>query len=212
MLTICKKHLDYKYWLLFLMTFSGLVFSSPHQIVIVRHGDKLEQKVPGPFLSARGQLRAIALADYYLKNFGAPDAIIAANMVEKNAEVVSIRPILTMTPFVNLLTQQFQKNYPLHAPYTHDKYKELAHDLLTKSEYEEKNILVCWEHHRIPFLAQALGVQEPIEAWPNSDFDTIYILNFNNAGKVSSFVKKHNQYPIHFHGTWFDILKKINVQ
>ncbi|MDP3559883.1 MAG: hypothetical protein Q8R79_06025 [Legionellaceae bacterium] len=207
-----KPLVGYRYCLLILMLFSGLALSSPKQVIIVRHGDKLEQKIPGPFLSAKGQLRAMALANYYLETFGAPDAIIAANLVEKNSEVVSIRPVLTMVPLVNILTQKSQKVYPLLAPYTHDNYKELAHDLLMKAEYDKKNILVCWEHHRIRYLAQALGVKESIEVWPNSDFDTVYILTFNHEGKVTSFVKKHNQYPVNFDGTWFDILKKAGVK
>ena len=51
-------------------------------------------------------------------------------------------------------------------------------------------ILVAWEHHNIPALAQELGVAPaalPKEEWPAADFDTVWVLQFSSSTAAPSF-------------------------
>ena len=50
-------------------------------------------------------------------------------------------------------------------------------------------LLVAWEHFNIQFLTEALGVQSnKIPSWSGSDYDTVYILEFNATAHLTSFV------------------------
>lgn len=187
---------------------TGLIFAAPHQVVIVRHGDKLMQKGSGSVLSPKGQLRAIAFAYYYLKTFGDPDLVITAKPADTKTGLVSLRPIQTVSPLINMLNQKKPNQpYNIYAPYLHGQYKQFTHDLLTDSKYKNKTILVCWAHQYINDIAHALGVKEPLAVWAKDDYDTVFILTFNEDGSLKSFMQRHHQYPITFNGTWLDILK-----
>jgi len=51
-------------------------------------------------------------------------------------------------------------------------------------------VVVAWEHNNINKLAKALGVaEEDMESWPDSDYDSIYELTFEE-GALVAFEKK----------------------
>lgn len=194
---------------IFLILNASLAVAAPHQVVIVRHGDKLLQKKPGSVLSPKGQLRAIALAYYYLKTFGEPDFVITAKPADTKTGIVSLRPMLTVSPLINMLNEQ-KPNQPfnIYTPYLHSEYKKFAHDLLHDPKYQNKTILVCWAHQFINDMSYALGVKDKLDQWPKEDYDTVFVLTFNEDGSIKSFSKRDNQYPITFNGTWSDILNR----
>jgi hypothetical protein len=43
-------------------------------------------------------------------------------------------------------------------------------------------VLVAWEHVNIQWLTEDLGVPSTqIPSWPDSDYDTVYVLEFDSA-------------------------------
>jgi len=49
-------------------------------------------------------------------------------------------------------------------------------------------VLVAWEHVNIQFLVHFLGVsKELIPFWPDDDYDTVYILQYNEQRELLKF-------------------------
>ena len=49
-------------------------------------------------------------------------------------------------------------------------------------------LLAAWEHENIQFLTEDLGVpKSKIPIWHNSNYDSIYILGFDDSGNITSF-------------------------
>jgi len=132
------------------------LFSLPAQIIIIRHAEKDSLGN----LSQRGWERAGALAPYltkssFLLNFGLPTAIFAArptpNIFPYEVDENTLRCVQTVSP-----TAQFL-NLPIHSGYAKFQEEILAQLILNNPNYDDKNILICWHHGRIPELAIALG-------------------------------------------------------
>ncbi len=105
------------------------VIAAPREIIIVRHADKLSQQDHGPAVDPTGYERAVHLAFYFLKTYGTPDYIVAANPNDMPGHVHSI-----------------------------PEYPALAKDLLTNIKFKNKLVLVCWDHHTIPNMVTDLGI------------------------------------------------------
>lgn len=179
------------------------VHASPSQIVIVRHGDKLEQPNTGPTLSPKGEVRAINFALYYLNKFAEPDYIFASNAAKSST---SIRELQTVAPLVNLLQQKHpDEDFPIMHPYSSGDYGKLADYIMTSKEFDGKQIVICWSHGKIPSLAKLLGVNQKLSKWDKDDFDSVYIIKYNHKGDVKDFEILHNQYPVKFNGNWTDM-------
>src|SRR5436305_1160624 len=90
-------------FLLSIINFS--ICCAPHEVVIIRHGDKWEQKNDGPYLSAKGQIRAEKFAQYYLKTFPKPNYIFSTRIGDNNCpnQSKSMRPLLTVIPLASEL-------------------------------------------------------------------------------------------------------------
>ena len=180
-----------------LMVFSMSVFAVPREIIIIRHADKLPD-VAGPFLSPKGQVRAQQFVSYYVHHFPEPDFIFAskpANSLHPD-ESDSVRPLQTVAPLANQLTFLHKKAVIVHFPYFQNQYPLLAKALLHQKKYNQKIILICWQHGRINFLAQDLGVERSLPFWDNNNYDQVYILKYGHKGKLISFSILKNQYPV----------------
>jgi hypothetical protein len=184
----------------------------PKEIVIVRHGDKLAQLDPGPTLSPKGQGRAMALALYYLPKFGEPDYIFAADPEQAVGKNSSIRELQTIAPLANTVAaKHHDTGFPILHPYGSSDYTKLADDLLHNKNYEGKKVVVCWNHTSIPQLANALGVKPVLPKWPSADFDSVFVLTFNDSG-LNQFTELHNQYPVSFDGSWQEIANAMKIK
>lgn len=196
--------------LIFVILFTTACFSAPREVVIIRHADKWEQKNPGPFLSPKGQLRAEKFIAYYLSHFKKPDYIFASNPVVHAAKEYtgySYRPLQTVIPLANQLAFQNPNGFPINAIYHDNQYARLAKLLLTNHAYQNKFILICWHHGLAGALAHALGVTQPLAKWRSGDFDQVYVLTYNHAGKLSAFHILKNQYPVNDNPTWMQLAR-----
>lgn len=184
----------------FLCLFSLTCFSAPSEIIIIRHADKLHQKEPGPFLSPKGQARAEKFVSYYLQHYPKPDYIFASKPGDSTHphESPSYRPIQTVAPLANKLTQMSGKTVKVYTPYYEHGFPELAHDLLTNPQYQKKNILIAWQHGKINSFAHDLLVKKRLKKWKQEVYDMVYILKYTSSGKLRSFQILKHQYPVIF--------------
>ncbi len=190
---------------MFLMIFCSAVFAAPKEIIIIRHGDKLSQPNPGPCLSPNGIMRSIEFAFYFLKKFGEPDFIFATDPAREDS---SIRELQTVAPLANMLASKHpDSGFPILHPFVSKDYAKLAADLLQNKEYQNKTVLVCWNHTKIPQLAQELGVTQPIKKWHSEDFDSVYVLEFDSQGKMQKFTRLKDQYPLASDSSWEKLQK-----
>jgi hypothetical protein len=100
-------------------------------------------------------------------------------------------------------------DYPILHKFPSDHYVMLANHLLQDPEYQGKRVVVCWSHQRIPMLAEALGVQEALPAWPKYDYDSVFYLQYNQAGTLSNFKELHHQFPVAHQYSWAELRNKI---
>lgn len=56
-------------------------------------------------------------------------------------------------------------------------------------------VLVAWEHMNIQYLTEDLGVaKSSIPAWSGSDYDTIYVLEFDETQQLVNFQTSHENF------------------
>lgn len=205
--------------LFFTLFYSIAIFAAPSQVVVVRHSDKnnIKPSWSEVSLSAKGYIRAIALAKYYLKNFGKPDFIISANSVDpiyKDGRVVnkfslSTKEVQTAGPLLRMLNKNGENVAVIfYHPYVDEKVSETVQFILEDKKFKNKNILVIWDHFEIPHLINQLGVKQKVTE-PTFVFDNVYILKFDKNGKLKSYQEKLNQYPIPDIKNWDEIYTKM---
>lgn len=154
---------------LFCIGSSALIYAVPSQVMIIRHA---EIDTEGN-LSEKGLERAGALGPYFaltdfLLNFGSPKSIFAAR---PNPDSPTTSCLQTVGPTAQILER------PVHTGFAEFQYKKLARTLLHKSTYEGRNILICWDRHRIQELASALGVVSAPE-FPDV-YDQVWVITFD---------------------------------
>lgn len=146
-------------------------------VLIIRHA---EDGSTTTGLTPRGEQRAEAYKNYFL-NFTVdskqlrPDAIFAAKDSKK-----SHRPRLTAEPFAKA------EKLRIDTRFGNDQSAELAADLHATGQ--GKRILICWRHQYVPALLRALGAKPeellPGGKWPNSVFDWVILLSFDQDGRL----------------------------
>jgi len=160
----------------------------PKQIMIIRHAEKsLNAYNEIPFLTngltLKGIQRAAALAPYFmgtpqLTKFGPPVAVYATH---PTLNYEALRPLETAMPTAEALKLDVNQKYTI------SQEEALIKEILETPTYQGKNVLICWEHHHIPQLLQALNVSPHPKPWPDNVFDWVYVIQLDHHGKVSSF-------------------------
>jgi hypothetical protein len=146
-------------------------------VLIIRHA---EDGATGSGLTPRGQERAEAYKDYFLKftvdsKQLRPDAVFAAKDSKK-----SHRPRLTVEPFAKA------EKLRIDTRFGNDQSVELTADL--RASEQGKRILICWRHPYVPALLRALGANPedllPRGKWPNPVFDWVLVLSYDQDGHL----------------------------
>jgi hypothetical protein len=138
-------------------------------VIIIRHGEKPEQ---GDNLSCQGFNRALQLPDVLNKKFGTPNYIFVPS-INTGKKTSTARMYQTIIPFA----VKFSLN--INTKYDVDDTQGLAQDLLKR----DGTVLLVWEHKHIDNILKALGVANP-EKWADEDFDSIWIVSFQNGKAV----------------------------
>ena len=158
---------------------STAAWSAPAQIVMIRHGEKLDV---GAGLSPQGFQRAGLLPGFFSRDsvvnaYGPPVAIFAMEPNPNKADG-SVRPIQTVTPLAKSLNLQIETSF------TRDQYPAMAAQILKEPSYDGHTVVICWEHDRIPPMAQAFGLTNGPTTWKGSVFDVAWVLRFDGNSSV----------------------------
>ena len=154
------------------------LWAQPAKVLIIRHAEKPEQ---GHCLSVKGWQRATALVPFFLgelsdecgnpqPGFARPAAIFAQKPTEENK---SLRPLQTVQGLAQAMKIELQR-------YAHTGVAQMVQDIRATPALTGKTILICWEHHAIPKVAQAFGVQDPPE-FHGSAFDRVWVINIKDG-------------------------------
>ena len=161
----------------------GITLSAAAQVqkvVIIRHGEKPDK---GDNLSCKGFNRSLQLPAVLYAKYKVPGKIFVPSM-STTKSAGHFRMLETITPFA------VKYNLSINSKYDVDDVKEMAGAILKTNGYA----LVVWEHDKIDNLVRALGADTKGMKWPNEDFDSIWIINFQN-GKATLATDKENINP-----------------
>lgn len=189
---------------LILALWVSFVSATPHEIIIVRHGDKwlkpaakwANRNNKNFTLNAKGMVRSVKLAQYILKKFGRPDYIFATAATDQHGVENSVSDIQTAGPLASLLADSNPHGFKINYPFTAKQYANLGKLLLNQKQYDRKTILIVWNHYNIPALVNSLGVKEALPAWPIDNFDSVYVLKYTDSGHLANWKRLDNQYQV----------------
>ena len=146
-------------------------------VLIIRHA---EDGGIGRALAPRGEQRAEAYKDYFLKftidsKGREPQAIFAAKDSKQ-----SHRPRLTVEPFAKAAELRIDTRFG------NNQSADLAADL--RANQQGKVILICWRHPYVPALLGALGANPktflPKGKWPGAVYDWVILLSYDQDGRL----------------------------
>ena len=150
-------------------------------LVLVRHGEKPKQGLG--LLTCQGLNRSLKLPDWLIANFPPPDYIFAPDPKVKTTELHGdgqrydyVRPLLTIGPTAIRLGVPINTQLPFNDP-------GLLADTLLDPKYRDATIYVAWEHGVMVQFATVMltrfGSDAKVPAWPNSDYETVYVFTIN---------------------------------
>jgi hypothetical protein len=154
------------------LLFGSIAFSAPTQVIIIRHAEKPSK---GDDLNAKGRMRAAALVPYFLEapevlEFKTPVAIYAQKSTEDHK---SRRPVDTVKGLAQALKMDLIQ-------YPRSDAMVMVKDIMAKSEYEGRMVLICWSHTGIPDMAKAFGVKE-VPEWKGEVYDRNWVITFDKG-------------------------------
>ncbi|SDG89397.1 histidine phosphatase family protein [Mucilaginibacter gossypii] len=140
------------------------------KLVIIRHAEKPDV---GDNLSCAGFNRSLKLPEVLKAKFGLPDHIYVPAM-HQGKSTARVRMFQTISPFAA------KYNLSVNSNFEEEDDNGVAKELTSK----KGTILIVWEHNQIKPLLKALGMKVKDLEWPDSDFDSIWIVTFKK-GKPS---------------------------
>jgi len=167
----------------FLMTFAPQFVNAQKnglKLVFIRHAEKSDD---GDNLNCKGFNRSLMLPQFLFKKIGKPSAIYIP-AVKTGKTTRHSRMFQTISPFV------IKYDLAVNSTFDVEDYKGIARDLAGQSG----TVLIVWEHQSIIPIIQYLGVSNPPSEWPSSDFDSIWIVSYQN-GKAVLAKDKENLSP-----------------
>ena len=167
-----------------LSTVSGVVSAAspihrPAAIILLRHAEKPEDS-RDVHLSEAGikrseELVSFITADTAMRRLGLPVAIFATKTAKDgNGQ----RTQETVAPLSRRL------GVPVQAPFRTKDYAALAKLIFNDAAYAGKTILICWNHEKIPQLAEALGVRPEPPKWEGKVYDRVYVISYPDGKAV----------------------------
>ena len=162
---------------------SALALAQEETIVAIRHGEK---PVAGlGQLTCQGLNRALALPKILISRYGKPDLIYAPSPAEKVTDANKVkysyvRPLATIEPTA------IQMGLPVNAQIGFKDISALQREVTAK-ENEHAVIFIAWEHLMLNKFAQKMLKKfdkdpSAVPAWPNTDYDRIYVFKIAQVG------------------------------
>ena len=146
-------------------------YATPAQVLIIRHAEK---KADNTDLSLKGRERAAALVPYFLGTteilrFGNPVAIFATS---PSSDYPTLRTVETVQALAEKL------NLAVDTQFHRKEYAQMVEMIKNNKAYDDKTVLICWEHLLIGGIATEFGVKDAPTEWPDAVFDRIWIIDF----------------------------------
>ena len=137
------------------------------KLVFIRHAERPDD---GDNLNCQGINRSYLLPAVLFGKFGIPQNVYVPTLsVGKRTK--HARMLETISPFVA------KYNVTVNSQFDEADNIRMAQSLLK----EHGTILIVWEHNNIEPIVSALGVNAGLTDWPDSDFDSIWIVTFKKG-------------------------------
>ncbi len=167
-----------------MLTAGSFGFATPAQVIIIRHGEKIDDVNPN--LSPRGKLRAKALVGFFSTNsdvlsFGPLVAIFATEPKAGG----SLRSIQTVTPLAEKL------GLAINHDFTKADTLSLVRSIMQNSTYQGRSVLISWVHDSIPNIAKTFGATSAPMTWDSKVFDRVWILRFSDNKVAFKDIPQH---------------------
>ena len=145
--------------------------NAPLKVVFIRHGEKPKK---GNNLTCDGFNRSLQLPNVLYKKFGIPSKVYVSAL-GLGEETKHCRMFETIIPFA------VKYNLSINTNFEEKDASKLASAIMKQSG----TVLVVWEHKAIAPIVNALGVKQELK-WPDDDFDSIWIVTFNQGTAILS--------------------------
>lgn len=163
--------------------FTTSTFAMPKAVILIRHAEKPTPEDSSPSLSEKGWQRAKLLPQIFVENkalseLGLPDYLFAAGLQKDDS---SKRSIETLT----YLSKNLQ--IPINDSFKRDDFQGLTEEILENPIYDNKVIMICWQHKILSKIAKHLGVN-PKPEYNDQVFDRIWLITYlphQNSEQVS---------------------------
>lgn len=142
------------------------------KVVFIRHAEKPEK---GDNLTCQGLNRALQLPTVLYAKYGLPSSLFAPGLGLGEA-TKHARMFQTIAPFA------IKYNLSINTSHAEKDSALIAQDLKSR----KGTIIVVWEHKAIAPIVRSLGVTAPNLIWPDTDYDSIWIVTFTNGKAVLS--------------------------
>ena len=173
----------------------------PQQICVIRHGEKpADPPAPGPpfgvdvdgnqnahSLLPRGWQRCGALAALFDPAAGALPAGLRTPTALYSPSYGAAGKTQAHRTYQTIQGLAGRLGLPIQSPVPEGQEPALAQSILASGG---QVVLICWEHHHIPALAQAIPTIEATTipaAWPGHRFDVIWTFGLDPATQRYTF-------------------------
>jgi hypothetical protein len=137
------------------------------RLVFIRHAERPDD---GENLTCKGFNRSVLLSEVLFRKFGIANNIYVPSL-SLGGKTKRARMLQTITPYA------VKYNLSINSKYGEDDFRAIGNALLK----EKRTVIIVWEHNSILPIMNYLGIREPV-AWPDNDFDTIWIVTFKKGG------------------------------
>lgn len=165
-----------KNFLFFIVTLISFAsFAMPKAIILIRHAEKPVPENISSSLSERGWQRARLLPQIFVQNrflnqIGLPEFLFAAGKVKEDSSVRSIETLQFLSKTIQV---------PVNDSFNRDEYKDLVSELYHNPAYNNKVVMICWQHKILSKIVGRLGVN-PTPQMDDSLFDRIWLITYEN--------------------------------
>ncbi len=146
---------------------SQATVTSINKVVFIRHAEKPDK---GDNLSCKGLNRALQLPAVLNHKFKSFNRVFVPSL-SGGRSTKHARMYQTIVPYA------IQQNVNINSTYDADDIPGITAAIKKAGG----NILVVWEHKNISKIIKALGLKEPGMKWDDGDFDSIWVVTFNNG-------------------------------
>ena len=141
--------------------------SDPLKVVIIRHGEKPKT---GDNLNCQGLNRSNLIPAMIVSKFGIPAfsyvPSLSADSATKHARM-----------FQTIIPLAVRYNLTINSKFAGKDSTGLVTDILKRYG----TVLVVWDHKSILPIIHAFGINDPLLKWYEDDYDSIWIITFDNG-------------------------------